>query len=54
METTNENWTEKCDARCRMKLWGCVRCGGLFARRMLAKTAEGFLCRVGCNHKGAT
>lgn len=31
-----------------MKLWGYVRCKGLFARRMLAKTDAGYLCRVAC------
>lgn len=33
-----------------MKLWGCVRCGGLFARRMLD---AGFKCRVACTKAAA-
>ena len=31
-----------------MKLWGCVRCGRMLARRMLAQTASGLRCRAVC------
>lgn len=31
-----------------MKLWGCVNCRGMFARRMLAQTAAGLRCRAVC------